>query len=117
MAVAVTDEELVAPSDGPHGHEDLVESLSAKERCPGDVWFFGMVLVPQRVFIYKQKALPNTTKWFAQPERGLFVGYGSTRRARQGQHLGAFEANLLTPAVEVPTRIVEGVAKLDEHVE
>src|SRR5262249_46068591 len=45
------------------------------------------------------------------------VRYGGTRGATQRDHLGATESNLPTPPVEVPTRKVKRVAKLDKHIE
>jgi hypothetical protein len=45
------------------------------------------------------------------------VRYGGTRRTTQRDHLGATKSNLPTPPVEVPTRKVKRIAKLDKHIE
>src|SRR5262249_55446005 len=45
------------------------------------------------------------------------VRYGGTRRTTQRDHLGATKSNFPTPPVEVPTRKVKRVAKLDKHIE
>src|SRR5262245_57521159 len=48
---------------------------------------------------------------------GSLVRYRRTRRAAQRHHLGATKSNLPTPPVEIPTRKVKRVAKLDKHIE
>jgi hypothetical protein len=48
---------------------------------------------------------------------GSLVRYGRTRGAAQRDHFGATKSNFPTPPVEVPTRKVKRVAKLDKHIE
>src|SRR5215468_9413254 len=45
------------------------------------------------------------------------VRYGGARGTTQRDHLGAMKSNLPTPPVEVPTRKVKRLAKLDKHIE
>src|SRR5262245_53856196 len=48
---------------------------------------------------------------------GSLVRCGRTCGAAQRDHLGATKSNFPTPPVEVPTREIKRVAKLDKHIE